>query len=54
MDSLLEGLHEFPTLTQLLSLEIDLKHIMSDYIHGHIIRELHTWGAYMCSCNVPF
>jgi hypothetical protein len=39
---LLEGLQEFPTLKQIVSLNIGLKHIISDYNQGHIIRELRT------------
>jgi hypothetical protein len=42
LDSLLEGLQEFPTLKQIVSLNIGLKHIISDYNQGHIIRELRT------------
>lgn len=44
LDSLLEGLQEFPTLKQTISLEIGLKCIISDYNKGHIIRELCTRG----------
>jgi hypothetical protein len=42
LDSLLEGLQEFPTLKQFISLDIGLKCILSDYNKGHIIRELRT------------
>ena len=42
LDSLLEGLQGFPTLKQIVSLNIGLKRIISDYIQGHIIRELRT------------
>ena len=39
LDSLLEG---FPTLKKIVSLNIGLKRIISDYNQGHIIRELRT------------
>jgi hypothetical protein len=39
---LLEGLQGFPTLKQIVSLNIGLKSIISDYNQGHIIRELRT------------
>jgi hypothetical protein len=39
---LLEGLQGFPTLKQIVSLNIGLKRIISDYNQGHIIRELRT------------
>jgi hypothetical protein len=42
LDSLLEGLQGFPTLKQIVSLNIGLKHIISDYSQGHIVRELRT------------
>jgi hypothetical protein len=42
MDSLLEGLQELPTLKQIVSFDIGLNYIISDYNQGHIIRELHT------------
>jgi hypothetical protein len=42
LDSLLEGLQGFPTLKQIVSLNIGLKRIISDYNQGHIIRELRT------------
>jgi hypothetical protein len=42
LDSLLEGLQGFPTLKQIVSLNIGLKCIISDYNQGHIIRELRT------------
>jgi hypothetical protein len=42
LDSLLEGLQGFPTLKQIVSLNIGLKSIISDYNQGHIIRELRT------------
>jgi hypothetical protein len=45
LDSLLEGLQEFPTLEQLVSLNIRLKCIISDYNQCHIIRKLHTQGV---------
>ena len=50
LDSLLEGqgLQGFPTLKQIVSLNIGLKHIISDYNQGHITRELRTrgwWGV---------
>jgi hypothetical protein len=41
---LLEGLQGFPTLKQIVSLNIGLKRIISDYNQGHIIRELSTRG----------
>ncbi len=44
LESLLEGLQEFSTLKQIISLEIELKCIISDYNQGHIIRELRTRG----------
>jgi len=47
-DSLWEGLQGFPTLKQIVSLNIGLKHIISDYNQGHITRELRTrgwWGV---------
>jgi hypothetical protein len=50
LDSLLEGLQGFPTLKQIVSLNIGLKRIISDYNQGHIIRELRTRGAAM-SCS---
>jgi hypothetical protein len=43
LDSLLEGLQGFPTLNQIVSLNIGLKRIISDYNQVHIIRELRTW-----------
>ena len=42
LDSLLEGLQGFPTLKQIVSLNIGLKHIISDYNQDHIIQELRT------------
>jgi hypothetical protein len=39
---LLEWLQGFPTLKQIVSLNIGLKRIISDYNQGHIIRELRT------------
>ena len=42
LDSLLEGLQDFPTLKQVVSLEIGLQCTISDYNRGHIIRELCT------------
>jgi len=44
LDSLLKGLQGFPTLKQIVSLNIGLKSIISDYNQGHIIRELRTRG----------
>jgi hypothetical protein len=44
LDFLLEGLQGFPTLKQIVSLNIGLKRIISDYNQGHIIRELRTRG----------
>jgi hypothetical protein len=44
LDSLSEGLQGFPTLKQIVSLNIGLKHIINDYNQGHIIRELRTRG----------
>ena len=43
LDSLLEGLQEFPTLKQTISLEIGLKCIISDYNLDHTTHELRTW-----------
>jgi hypothetical protein len=42
LDSLLEGLQEFPTLKQFVSLDSELKCIISDYNQGHIIWKLRT------------
>jgi len=42
LDSLLKGLQEFPTSKQIISLNIGLKCITSDYNQGHIIWELCT------------
>jgi hypothetical protein len=42
LDSLLEG---FPTLKKIVSLNIGLKCIISDYNQGHIIQELRTRGS---------
>ena len=42
LDSLLEGLQGFPTLKQIVSLNIGLKRIISDYNQDHIIQELCT------------
>jgi hypothetical protein len=39
---LVKGLQGFPTLKQIVSLNIGLKSIISDYNQGHIIRELRT------------
>lgn len=47
MDSLLEGLHEFPTLKQFVSLNIGLKYIISDYNQIHIILELCTQESFI-------
>jgi hypothetical protein len=43
LDSLLEGLQGFPRLKQIVSLNIGLKRIISDYNQDHIIWELRTW-----------
>jgi hypothetical protein len=45
LDSLLEVLQEFPTLKQIISLNIGLQRIISDYNQGHIMRELRTQGG---------
>jgi hypothetical protein len=49
LDSLLEGLQEFPILKQIISLEIGLKCLISNYNQGHKIHELRTresmWGG---------
>ena len=50
MDFLLEGLQEFPTLKQIISLHIGLKCITSDYNQGPIIQELRTRGR---RCRFP-
>ena len=42
LDSLVKGLQGFLTLKQIVSLNIGLKSIISDYNQGHIIRELRT------------
>jgi hypothetical protein len=42
LDSLIEGLQEFPTLKIIILLDIGLKCIISDYNQGHIIWELCT------------
>jgi hypothetical protein len=42
LDSSLEGLQGFPTLKQIVSLNIGLKRIISDCNQGHIIQELRT------------
>ena len=47
LDSLLKGLQGFPTLKQIVSLNIGLKSIISDYNQGHIIRELRTQGVHL-------
>jgi hypothetical protein len=39
---LVKGLQGFPTLKQIVSLNIGLKSIISDYNQGHIIWELRT------------
>jgi hypothetical protein len=52
LDSLLEGLQGFPTLKQIVSLNIGLKRIISDYNRGHIIRELRTRAGYAVTCNI--
>jgi hypothetical protein len=49
-DSLLEGLHEFPTLKRFVSLDIGLKCIISDYNRGHIIWELRARGPKFLFC----
>ena len=46
LDSLLEGLQGFPRLKQIVSLNIGLKRIISDYNQDHIIRELRTREKY--------
>jgi hypothetical protein len=50
---LLEGLQGFPTLKQIVSLNIGLKRIISDYNQGHIIRELCTRGMRLQSVEHP-
>ena len=45
LDSLVKGLQGSPTLKQIVSLNIGLKSIISDYNQGHIIRELRTRGS---------
>jgi len=47
LESLLKGLQGFPTLKQIILLNIGLKHIISDYNQDHIIRELRTRGSYI-------
>jgi hypothetical protein len=42
LDSLLEGLQGFLILKQIVSLNIGVKNIISEYNQGHIIRELRT------------
>jgi hypothetical protein len=42
LDFLLEGLQDYPTLKQFVSLDIGLKCIVSYYNQGHIIWELRT------------
>jgi hypothetical protein len=42
LDSLLEELQELPTLKQIVSFDLRLKYIISDYNQGHIIWELRT------------
>jgi len=44
LDSLLKGVQEFSTLKQIISFEIGLKCIISDYNEGHIKQELYTRG----------
>jgi len=44
LDSLLKELQEFSTSQQIISLEIRLKCIISDYNLSHIKWELHTRG----------
>jgi pantothenate kinase len=46
LDSLSEGLQEYPTLKYFVSLDIGLKCIISDYNQGHIIWELRTRGTH--------
>jgi hypothetical protein len=53
LDSLLEGLQGFPTLKKIVSLNIGLKRIISDYNQGHIIRELRTRGHVSLQFNPP-
>jgi hypothetical protein len=43
LESLLEGLQDFPTFEQIISLKIELKCLISDDNRGHIIQELQTW-----------
>jgi hypothetical protein len=63
LDSLLKGLQGFPTLKQIVSLNIGLKSIISDYNQGHIIRELRTREPFIpphfsinikCMCHDTF
>jgi mRNA-degrading endonuclease RelE of RelBE toxin-antitoxin system len=42
LDSLLKGLQEFSTSKQIVSLEIGLNCVISDYKQGHIIWKLRT------------
>ena len=51
LDSLLERLQGFPTLKQIVSLNIGLKRIISDYNQGHIIWELRTRDPF--KSNLP-
>ena len=51
LDSLLEGLQGFPTLKQIVSLNIGLKRIICDYNQGHIIRELRTRDPPPLNCH---
>ena len=56
LDSLLEGLQGFPRLKQIVSLNIGLKRIISDYNQNHIIRELRTrvsnQSVVACNLNI--
>ena len=51
LNSSLEALQEFPTSKQNISLEIELKCIMSDYNQGYIIHEVCTLG---CKSVLPY
>ena len=51
LDSLVKGLQGFPTLKQIVSLNIGLKSIISDYNQDHIIRELRTRESNIASLS---
>jgi hypothetical protein len=51
LDLLLGGLQELPTL-QIISLEIGIKCIISDYNKGNIIRELRIWDHRLSNSHV--